>query len=402
MTSGTSRWERPHPFFEPDEYTAINTRYFDELREAGHGVLDPSGWIETLSEAANIKLPPIRALPLGRYYMDEGEALADVRSNLHRLIMNWDGIESDPARFTACPSVGIASLLTMAVLRRQGVKRILFETPCYFAAILQAEWLGYEVVLIPTYRRDGYRRPCSYERSTRNLASVWWLTQPRVTLGFDQELGSLNTLLERLGHDDFLVVDEALDQSYPSLLGRLHKTSAGGQKLIRLKGFGKPLGLNGYRLAFVLHTAQLRAAMVDSLETFAGAIDAHSLAVACAVAAEPGHMEAMMRVANLQVVALCNHAESIVKGSNVAVNPLTNGYLGSAVVNIEALGPDQASRRHRLLLGCQKRRMPVIIGPSMHFASDPPTEAVRLNFFSRRGDILQGLSELSKIAGGVI
>ena len=392
--------ERPHRFFEPDEYTALNSRYFAAICRKGRAKLDPSGWIETLSDAASMVLPSKRKLLLSRYYMDEGNALGEVRSSLHDLLCAWEGVPLDPMRFTACPSVGVASMLTMAVLRRKGVRRIVFETPCYFAAILQAEWLGLNSVLVPSYRRDTYRPAADFEMPGTKQASVWWLTHPRVTLGFNQNPDDVRVLSRGLADGDYVVIDEALDQSFPSELGQLHATDS-GQRLIRLKGFGKPLGLNGYRLAFILHPADLRADMVDCLETFAGAIDAHSLDAACAVAADPNHLRRMMQIANQQVVALRLAADKIVAGSAVAVNPLINGYLGSAVVNLRSLGADQRTRRHRFLLGCQKRGMPIIIGPSMHFASDPPTEAVRLNFFSQREQLLRGVAALAEIADGI-
>jgi len=392
--------ERPHRFFEPDEYTAINKRYFADIHGAGCVQLDPSGWVQTLSDAAGMVLLPERKLPLSRYYMDEGNALGEARSSLQDLLSAWEGIAMDPMRFTACPSVGVASLLTMAVLRRKGVGRIIFETPCYFAAILQAEWLGLEPVLVPSYRRDGYRPLAGFAIPRIKQRSAWWLTHPRVTLGFNQKPENVRALTRGLAAGDYVVIDEALDQSFPSELGRLHATES-EQRLIRLKGFGKPLGLNGYRLAFILHPAALRADMVDCLETFAGAIDAHSLEAACAVAAEPHHLSRMMQVANHQVLALRVAADKVVAGSAVAVNPLVNGYLGSAVVNLQSLGADQQSRRHRFLLGCQKRGMPVIIGPSMHFASDPPSEAVRLNFFSTREYVLRGVAAFTEIAAAI-
>jgi hypothetical protein len=100
------------------------------------------------------------------------------------------------------------------------------------------------------------------------------------------------------------------------------------------------------------------------------------------------------------VVALCAAAEKMTMNSAVAINPLVNGYLGSAIVNLSGLGKKQAVRRHRFLLKCKQYGMPVIIGPSMHFASDPPNEAVRLNFFSRREHILRSVAALAEIATG--
>ncbi len=392
--------EQAHPYFEPDEYTAINTRYFADIRRRRQVAIDPSGWIDTLSEAGQIELPPGPKLPLGRYYMDEGDALGNVRTDLHQLLETWEGTEFDPTCFTACPSVGSASLLTMAVLSRRNVRRIVFETPCYFAAILQAECLGFDVVLAPTYRHKKYQRPVKYERPIKGQPTVWWLTHPRVTLGFDQDVALLQAMVGRIGIGDFIVIDEALDQSFPSQLSQTLRINH-EPRIVRLKSFGKPLGLNGYRLAFILHHPTLRYDMIDCLETYAGAIDAKSLEAACAVASEPKHFRAMMQVANHQVVALRVAAERLAAHTDVFINPLTNGYLGSAVVNCAALGPDQVTRRHRLLLGCKRRRMPVIVGPSMHFASDPPTEAIRLNFFSKREHILLAVEALAEIAKGV-
>ena len=388
--------ERKHPFFDLDEYTLINNRYFAGLRRNGNVELDPSGWIETITDA-EIKLPPKAQLPRGQYYLDEGNALGDLRGKLHRLLQSWEGQEFDSQSFTACPSLGIASLLTMAVLLRKGVRRIVFETPCYFAAILQAEWLGFDVVLMPTYRRDGYQRPREYERPSKDEASVWWLTQPRVTLGFNQDLNLLRSLVAQIGKRDYVIIDEALDQSFPAHLAEFHRIDLGA-RTIRLKGFGKPLGLNGYRLAFVLHRPEFRAEMIDCLETFAGAIDVHTLEIAQAVAEDPGYFAAMMRVANHQAVSLRLAAARIAAGSRVTINPLTNGYIGSAVIDLSALGKKQETRRHRFLSACKTFRMPVIIGPSMHFATDPPSEAVRLNFFGQRDLILRSVSILAEIA----
>jgi histidinol-phosphate/aromatic aminotransferase/cobyric acid decarboxylase-like protein len=391
--------ERNHPFFEPDEYTFINNRYFAEMRKNGSVDSDPSGWIETLSASTKMNWPPLRSLSRSRYYLDEGNALGEVRGQLHGLLQIWEGATFEPDCFTACPSVGMASMLTLAVLRRKGVRRIVFETPCYFAAILQAEWLGFEVVLIPTFCRDGYMRPIHYEKPTRRKPSVWWLTNPRTALGFNQDIDALQNLVKRLGSGDYLVIDEALDQTFPSQMGQIYHTEL-GCNIIRFKGFGKPLGLNGYRLAFILHPAEFRADMVDCLETFAGAIDVHSLEAACAIAEQPQHFRAMMCVANQQVVGLRIAAEKLALNSRVTINPLVNGYLGSAIIDLGTLGSDQLIRRHRFLLECKRRRMPVIIGPSMHFASDPPSEAVRLNFFGKREHILRCVAALTEIADG--
>lgn len=393
--------EKAHPFFEPDEFTAINNRYFADFQKTGKAEIDLSGWIETLSQVDGLIPPSVPQLPLGRYYMDEGNALGEIRPKLHHLLELWEGVTFDPLRFTVCPSVGIASLLTMAVLRRRGITRIVFETPCYFAALLQAEWLGFEVVMLPTYARDGYKRNGEDEQSVPGLPTAWWLTQPRVCLGFDQAHREVENLIATRTPADYVVIDEALDQSFPSHLAGLSHVD-NGARVVRLKCFGKPLGLNGYRLAFALHDPKLRAEMIDCLETFSGAVDAHSVAAACAAAADPQRFRTMLQVANQQVRSVRLAADKICVDGGVRINPLVNGYIGSATVDLSRLGEDCQIRRHRFLSACQRLGMPVIIGQSMHFAFDPPSEAVRLNFFSRREHIIRGVSALVEIASGSI
>jgi len=47
---------------------------------------------------------------------------------------------------------------------------------------------------------------------------VYWLTQPRMSLGFDQDVTHVEKLLAHLSPRDFLVIDEATEQRCPSVL----------------------------------------------------------------------------------------------------------------------------------------------------------------------------------------
>jgi hypothetical protein len=219
-----------------------------------------------------------------------------------------------------------------------------------------------------------------------------WLTQPRAALGFNQTIAQLEEWLALLDRRHYLVVDEATDQSFPTTLGRLRHP-----RLIRLRSFTKGLGLNGLRLAAVLHEQDLRAVLVGSLEMLGGSVDVHSLTSICELAADLPRLQTMLAAANAQVNELRGRAERLVRGGPVRVNRLTNGYIGSATIDLTNLGVSHRTRRKRLLEGCRDARTPVILGASFYLAYDPPFEAVRLNFFSHPQHILGGLANIQRI-----
>ncbi len=108
-------------------------------------------------------------------------------------------------------------------------------------------------------------------------------------------------------------------------------------------------------------------------------------------------LSAMLFAANQQVNKLRAKAERLTRKSRVTVNPLVNGYIGSMVVDLSELGDCQDERRTRFLEHCRAMRTPVILGASAYFAKDPPSEAVRLNFFMQGDQVLRGVANILRI-----
>ena len=383
--------------FMVDDYSEIQAKYFAELQRQGNVDADPSGWLSTYSEAENLlQLPRLVARDFAHYYIDEGNALKAEKEPVAKLLSAWEGHPIAHDEFTLCPSGASASLVALAMLKGLGVSRVLVETPCYFATLEQAQQIGVRFDLIPTYFDDGYELPNLQERGRKSSPVAVWLTQPRASLGFDQSRKAAERLLERLGPHGYLVVDEVTDQSFPAHLSLVGRES-GWARWVRIRSFTKGMGLNGFRLAALLHPASLRQAVVACLETFGGALDVHSLKMITTFSNDLPRLRAMLRAANDQVNSLRAKAEKLVMNTPLVVNSLTNGYIGTAVADLKILGRTHAERRARFLKGCKDMRTPVMLGATSYMAKDPPREGVRLNFFMQPEQIIRGINNILRI-----
>jgi DNA-binding transcriptional MocR family regulator len=358
---------------------------------------DPSGWLLAYSQSEDLIIfPKVNRHDFARYYLDYGSGLSPYKEHLSSLLSAWEGNEVKPDDFTLCPSGALGSLITLGALRAQGIKRVLFETPCYYGTLEQAEEMGFEVERIPTYRRDRYELPDVTKMLRSGSRSVLWLTQPRVALGWNQSIDVLLRVLEDLDRRDFLVIDEVTDQSYPAHLGPLRVLSPDAN-LVRLRSFTKAMGLNGFRLSAILHPRRLRKSFTEALELFGGTLDAHSVLTVDALSQNAGHLESMLLAASRQVNDLRAKTQRLTRKSAITVNPLVNGYIGSVVVDLSGLGTCQEQRRTRFLEGCRAMRTPIILGASFHMANDPPYEAVRINFFMQSDQVLRGVTNILRI-----
>lgn len=388
--------KRKDPFAR-DDYSAVQARYFSDLINEGHVDADPSGWLLTHSASEKlISFPVIRRRDFARYYLDDGRSINAQREPIRQLLSAWEGSSLQPERFTVCPSGALASFVTLCVLKWKGVKRVIFETPSYYGTIEQADELGLEVDLLPTYRRDGYELPSLTNCFADSSPVALWLTQPRASLGFDQSIKTVEGILHCAGREHFVVIDEVTDQSYPAHLGRL-PVPLQETNLIRIRSFTKGMGLNGFRLSAVLHPSTLRTSFIGAVELFGGTLDAYSLLSIQDLSTNLERFKTMLSVANRQVNDLRRRAEAMTLGSACSINHLVNGYIGSMVVNLESLGRSHARRRAAFLAGCRDLRTPVILGSSFYLAKDPPSEGIRLNFFMSEDQVLRGIGNILRI-----
>src|SRR5690349_20004054 len=102
------------------------------------------------------------------------------------------------------------------------------------------------------------------QKKIRQSKIASWFTQPLAVLGFDQspEMGA--DWARQLCGRGYVVSDEVTDQSCPSRLSSAKEWPSAN--LIRIRSFTKGMGLNGLRLAAILHGERLRNPLVNALE----------------------------------------------------------------------------------------------------------------------------------------
>lgn len=378
--------------FAPDDFDEIEEQYFEDIRDEGAVYADPSGWQESISDAA--MFIPEMLLPaseLVNYRLDENDTLHKYKEPILELISVWEGREVHADSVTLCHSVSCATMLTLLVLKMRGVKRIVFETPAYGVTINQAKHLGLDTDLIPTYIDESFRLEKDRVRRSVNKNSALWLTQPRMSLGVDQRPEYVAELARSMPPDTFLVIDEATEQRVPSTLASLNELIPDHVELVRLRGVTKGLGLNGLRLSFVLHDSAMRTSTQEAQAIVGDSLDVFSLAVAAGLGRDSERFVRCLDIARGQVSKLRTRATRLAWGTSLRVSPLVNGYIGSVAV---PLSPGDGKGRMDLLEHCQAKRTPVILGSTMRFARSDSWEFVRVNYFSAPHHIARGIDTL--------
>lgn len=382
--------------FEPNDFDEIYRVYFEDLIASGDVTADPSGWARTEPGAA---FNPTVSMPshlLGHYVVDNRRLLRDEKEAIRQLISGWDGRDYAWDELTLTPSISAASFATLLLLRSKGVRTIVFETPAYYSTMDQAEVLGLNVVLMPTHARDGYRWRVDDWTSAANESCAYWLTQPRYALGRNQSIADCEELVTQLGSSRYLVIDETADQSWPT---RLSSIPAGEHSnLFKIRGFMKPLGLNGLRLAMVLHAAEWRPALQELLWLVGAALDRYSLVAASEMARMPDIFPTMLDAARKRVATLHARLTLASRATPLELSPMENGYLG--VVELDWRTAATRRGRTELLTFCRGERMPVTLGPAMIFARDDNRERVRLNYFMPRPDLERCIDRLAWFVSG--
>lgn len=371
--------------FEKDPYEEFDSKYFRQLRESGNIYADPSGWRDTITSVLsdNIFKPESQF-----YYSDFYNHLDSFKDKLVPLFSKWDKCKYTSENITLCHSATIGSLIALTYLKWQGIKTIIFETPYYFASYYQAKSLGFKTIRIPTFYSNKFKLDLSIAQMDKNEPYALFITQPRTALGVNQELDLVQSILENLGSKNFLIIDEATEQLFPSHLSQFNVNDH--PRLIKIRSVFKPMGINGLRLAYLIHSPQIRRGIADEMEVMQGALDYNSLKVAFDLSHDPNRFESLLRLANSQVKSIHEKLSVTILGTNITLSPIDNGYIGSCAILLKSNDDKRALIRY-----CAEHKMPIIVGASMGFAKQDKIELIRLNYFNKAHHLSRALDMLS-------
>jgi len=381
-------------YFREDDYDRINEKFFNEIRKNGLVKADPSGWLDTVAKSYEyIQDIVFNFKSVQRYYADESLNLKSYKEEILDLISLWENRKYKYDEVTLCQSATAGSLITLGVLKNMGIKNIIFETPCYFASVEQAKVLNFNCILHPTFLSEDFMFNISPKTIEKYTPCALWLTQPRMSLGYNQNLSHISDLLNNISDKNYIIFDEATEQYFPSHLSGFNPDSR--TNIIKIRCMFKGTGLNGIRLTFILHPENLRDSMVNYMDIFQGALDYFSLSIASKISKNHLKFKTMLDVSNSQTTGLRDSAEKLFSNKKLDLSKLVNGYIGCAILNMNDLKGTHNEKRENFLKYCQQKKVPIILGASMLFSFHENIEFVRLNYYNREHNIIEGLKVLS-------
>lgn len=375
--------------FVEDDFDEIYGKYFADLPSWQSLKADISYWHNTMPRA-------LERLNYSKeskcYHSDYSNELLRDKQKIINGLSCWEDADINCKELTLCTSATIASLIVLSFLKRQGVRQIVFETPCYFASIHQARILGFDIILVPTYYKNNYKFIIPKELYTNSVSKAIWLTQPKFAIGSNQNPCKIKTLYSTLTNKDFLIVDEANEHIFPSVLHELQPRNM--YKLIKFRSLFKPLGLNGPRISCIFHNTTYREAFQDVMDIMQGGIDYKSILLAKSLYDTPYKLKTLLNIVHEQVMELRQQAEILCQYTNLEISPIESGYLGSAHIHFNP-NKSHKQQREELLDFCRQVKLPIILGASMYYAVELGIEHIRLNYFIHNSLFINGLKLLS-------
>ncbi len=390
MPQRNTKMESDELFLE-DDLEPVYKQYFADIVENDRTRLNPSGWVQSYTEVINY-LPEfsINWERAARYCVDDAKELQVAKEEINYVLSLWSDHSLSYDEITYSHSGGLAILTVLVTLMGQGVHTMLFETPNYFAGIAQANELKQKVKLIPTYKATDFKLEISKSMIREHSPCAVWICQPKMSLGYDHDVKFVENLLDSLGPQDYLIIDEVNEQRFPISLSAIKNDHP---NLIRIRSFFKSMGLNGLKLSYIVHDPRLREEIMLAQVRYGGSLNVTSLEVARCLA-DADRLKKLLMVANRQVVRLRKKAEEKVINTPLEVSKLVNGNIGSLHLNMESLPGGSEAQHPKLLQYCQQTQMPVFLGRNMAFARDPKWEMIRMNYFMQESDILGGIDNI--------
>ncbi len=374
--------------FAEDDFDTIYEKYFTDLPSWESLEADISYWHNTMPNT----LDHLNYDKESKYYRSDysKELLSDKQKILNG-ISHWECDEIGCNELTLCTSATIASLIVLSFLKQKGIRKIVFETPCYFASIHQAKLLGFETILIPTYYKDNYNLIIPEELLMDSMSKAIWVTQPKFAIGSNQSSLNIKELYSKLSNRDFLVIDEANEHMFPSVLHELKSRDM--YNLVKFRSLFKPLGLNGPRISCIFHNSIYRQSFQDIMDIMQGGIDYKSISLATDLYNNPPKLKTLLDIVHEQIMELRYQSENLCRYTRLEISPIENGYLSSVHIHFKSDTPHELQRED-LLNFCHQAKLPIILGSSMYYAVEPYIEHIRLNYFIHNSLFINGLKLL--------
>lgn len=356
---------------------------FKQIIASSTWIALPGAVMDTVVPSA-AEYPPLalEASQLKGYKMDTGDVLSPEKAKIGQLLSAFENRHVTANEYTLTPGVSSGLFFIAAALKKMDVAELIFELPAYFAGIEQAELLGLNVALFPASPKSGYRvlpdDLLEFDRISNDPVALV-ITQPRYGLGYNRAIDEIATIRRAMKPGDFIIIDEAADQSVPSPFGDIELE--GQVRIIRIRGLTKGLGLNSAKIAAIFHPPDMRSLFGEIVDFGGGAIDAVALKVTLDFAENPQRYIAFLNAAQAYVRHQHSILQRFILGLPITLAPIESSYLATAHF-ATVPGMDFEMFRQRFLDIAAEIRLPIVRGSCLYFPYDGSGEMVRINYFT--------------------
>lgn len=370
-------------YFRKDDFFELNKKYFDKILRDGKDYLYPSGFLNASTRAIE-KLHDItiNKYDFVEYRNDSTSNTSEYKTIINKLFNHWDAYNYTVDELTICHSVTVGSIAILNYLYSCNIRNVIFETPAYYATMMQAEQMGLNVIKIPSYYDSNF---CSPLQIQKDQPLAYWITQPRISLGANQDAAYIERIVNSLRDIDYLIIDEATEIIFPSHLA--YTSSYKTKNIIKIRSIFKGVGLNGARIATIIHPASIKKRLSLSLWVYQGGLDIFSLEL-MRQTCRPNYFRTMLDVSLSQVLETKKILNRHLMGSNIELSDIQNGYIGTLIFNYRN-EKNYRKNRNLLLSLLSNNRIVVTLGASMSFAFDKKREFIRLNYYMNREHLVR-------------
>lgn len=378
-------------FFRNDDFYEIHENYFRDL-------IDQRTWNALPGGISCLQVPVYWGIPdinvesrdLSGYRFDTSPYLANAKEKAAKLLTAWLAQSCSKSTFTLCPSISHGLLALLWTVKDIGIKNVFFEAPAYYASVVQATKLEMAPRLLPTNVDKGFEispDDISYLNERYGRYAIV-LTQPKYGTGADRSITNLRKCLEVMSDDCIVIIDEAVDQAFPATLPPNIADNL-NLSIFRLRGFMKPMAMNGIKAAACFHPSALSGPIRAALEATGGTLDAYAARFLEQCSDDTALFQALCQKARSTVAERARQFATAAMGNHQTVIPIENGYFGVLKIDLTLGHRCFEKQRTRLLETARDEGVPLQLGASMYFPCDSRHEYIRINYFSEPENLLR-------------
>ncbi len=382
----------------------INAKYFSTI-------IKERSWYSRPGASKKCLMPKIASFHVKEreftgYKTDNDRSLDSIKRQILPFVSEWEGRKLTIDEFTICPSNSIALNTCFHFLKSKDVSRITHEAPARASSVDLAREAGFRRDFVSTSERDNFclnLHDINRFKGVSNQALV--LTQPKIGFGKNRLSKHIDAILDNLGYNSFLLIDESEDLSYtpsfdrslcsPDNVLRVKKVFQG---TLTQEPLYKSQASSGTEVSIIFHHEKYRTKIAKTLRLLGGGTNTPSIKMLCETFNESRVLQASLAEASATANNQAQQIRTRLRNSPVYFDIFENAQ--SCYLKIPFKDGYFFNNRKLLLEKAKLLKVPLDLGSSTYFPYDMKSEWIRLNLLSSEENILRSIEAIDKLARG--